>query len=224
MFASISSLAYLSTVLVVSIPCNIRGTVFAPEQQKLSILLQLYAFTWVLLVFSTIVLRSAEIGSTYFITFWNACALLGCVVGLVEAMTNAGNFEEEAEFESESRTYVGSPRYQAISTEEDADGQQPSSRPVEDLEPTETTPLVPREHLRPLTPPPDEGHGAIGWWILQLLLVVPFPVILVFHISVMFLGAVNQTLIDGNSPALSKSPLDIAFEDCLLTMLLSLMF
>ena len=218
MFASVSSLAYLSTVLVVSLTCNIRGTTFAPEQQKLSILLQLYAFTWVLLVFSTVVLRSADIGSTYFITFWNACALLGCVVGLVEGMTSARGFEVEAEDGSESHTYVGSARYQAISTEEDGDEQHSLSRTVEDPEPTETTPLVSREHLRPPTPPADEGHGAIGWWILQLLLVVPFPVILVFHISVTFLGAANQTLIDGNSPAFSKSPLNIAFDVRLLTM------
>lgn len=201
---------------MVSFPCNVRGTVLAPEEQKLSILLQGYAFTWVLLVFSTVVLRSAEIGSTYFITAWNACALLGCVVGLVEEMTRVRGSEAETEVENESIAYVGGDRYQAISTEEDTNGQQSSPRMVEEPEPTETTPLVPREHLRLPPPPPSEGQGAIGWWILQLLLVVPLPVILVFHISVMILGATNQTLTDGNSPALSKSTLSVPFKIVLL--------
>ncbi|KAG6382055.1 hypothetical protein JVT61DRAFT_692 [Boletus reticuloceps] len=195
-FASALSLAYLSTVLVVSFPCNVCGTVLAPEQQKLSVLLQLYVFTWVLLVFSTVVLRSAEIGGTYFITAWNLCALLGCIAALAEATTNACGFEEA---EDGSETYIGPARYQAISTEEDGDGQQSSHRIVEDPEPTETTPLVPREHSRIQSS--DEGQGAIGWWILQFLLVVPLPVILVFHISITLLGAMNQTLTDGNSPA-----------------------
>lgn len=190
---------------MVSFPCNLRSTALAPDQQKLSILLQVYRFTWVLLVFSTVVLRSAEIGSTYFITAWNACALLGCVVGLVEVMTSAPGFEAEIE----RHTYAGGVRYQAISTEQEANGQQSSSRVVEDPDPTETTPLVQRERLHLPTAPPDERQGAIGWWILQLLLVVPLPVILVFHISVMLLGAMNQTLTDGNSPASSKSTLHI---------------
>jgi hypothetical protein len=209
-------LAYLSTVLVISFPCNICGTLLAPEQQKLSILLQLYGLTWILLVFSTVVLRSAEIGSTYFVTAWNVCAFLGCGVGLVEATTSAPGFEAETEVGSESHTYVEGARYQAISTEEDhhdVNGQQSSSRVVEDTEATETTPLV----SRPLTPPPDKGQGAIGWWILQLLLVVPLPVILVFHISVMLLGAMNQTLTDGNSPVFSKSSLNVPSRVGLLT-------
>ncbi|KAG8220441.1 hypothetical protein J3R82DRAFT_3135 [Butyriboletus roseoflavus] len=95
-------------------------------------------------------------------------------------------FEVESGAGNESHTYVEGARYQAISTEEDANGQQSSPRIVEDPEPAETTPLVPREHLRPPTPPPSEGQGAIGWWILQLLL-----------------RAMNQTLTDGNSPALT---------------------
>lgn len=221
MFTSALSLAYLPTVLVVSFPCNVHATVLAPEEQKLSILLQNYGFTWVLLVFSTAVLRSAEIGSTYFITAWNACALLGCVVGLVEATARVHDSEAETEVENESAAYAGGGRYQAISTDEDANGQQSSPRIVEDPEPTETTPLVLREHLHPPPPPPSEGQGAIGWWILQLLLVVPLPVILVFHISVIVLGASNQTLTDGNSAASSKFTLSASFKVVLLITSLS---
>ena len=205
MFTSASSLAYLSTVLVVSFPRNLGSTVFAPEQQKLSVLLQLYGLTWVLLVFSTVVLRSAEIGSTYLITAWNVCALLACIVGLVEAMASAHGSDTEAEAEFENHAHARDTRYLAISTEEDADEQESTHGIVENPEPTETTPLVQREHLHTLTSSLDEGQGAIGWWILQLLLMVPLPVILVFHIVVMVLGAVNQTLTDGNSPASSKS-------------------
>lgn len=206
-------MAYLSIVLVVSFPCNIRGTVSAPEQQKLSILLQLYGFTWVLLVFSTAILRSAEIGSTYFITAWNVCALLGCIVALVEGMSSIGGFEAETEVGSEHHAYVEGTQYQAISTEEDADDQQSSHRIEEDHEPTETTPLVSREPL-----PPCQEQSVMGWWILQLLLVVPLPVILVSHIVVAILGATCQTLTDGNSPALSKSGSNVLFKVGLFTM------
>ncbi|KAF9237861.1 hypothetical protein BU15DRAFT_88557 [Melanogaster broomeanus] len=188
---SVLTLAYLTTVLVLAFPLNKHGIVPAPELQKHSILLQTYVFTWLLLVFSTVVLRKIEIGSSYWITAWNAGVLLGSIVAYVEGMTSARGFEPENGTEPEGQRYVGAP----TST------QMGSKHPelLQDPQPTEITPLVRRE--RSLPPRPAEGEqGAIGWWILQLLLVVPVPVILVLHIAIMVLGAVGQTLTDGNDP------------------------
>ncbi|KIJ15630.1 hypothetical protein PAXINDRAFT_176502 [Paxillus involutus ATCC 200175] len=196
---SATTLAYLTTVLVLTFPLNKYGIVPAPEQQKLSILSQTYIFTWILLVFSTVLVRKIAIGGTYFITAWNAVVLLGSIVAYVEGMTSARGFEPEHDTEPEGQRYARGIRYEAVRTDEPTNGRQTPGRIVEDPEPTEITPLVRRE--RPLPPrPAGEEQGAIGWWILQLLLVVPLPVILIFHIAIQLLGAMNQTLTDGNDP------------------------
>ncbi|KAF9222451.1 hypothetical protein BS17DRAFT_708764 [Gyrodon lividus] len=194
-FTSALTLAYLTTVLVLTFPLNKHGTTLAPEQQKLSILLQTYVFTWILLVFSTVALRKIGIGSSYFVTAWNAVVLLGSVVTYVEGTTSARGYGPEYETEPEGQRFVRGIRYEAVSADEH--GQQ-TPRIVDDPEPTEITPLVRRE--RALPRPVEEEQGAIGWWILQLLLVVPLPVILVFHIALVILGAMNQALTDGNNP------------------------
>ncbi|KIJ66081.1 hypothetical protein HYDPIDRAFT_110222 [Hydnomerulius pinastri MD-312] len=204
---SAMSLAYLTSVLVLTFPLNKHGILPVPEQQKLSILLQTYIFTWILLVFSTVVLRQAEIGSTYFVTAWNAVVLLGSIVACVEGMTGARGFEPASVTEPEGQRYVRGMRYEVVPTDDPSNGQQ-APRIVEDAEPTEITPLVRRD--RPLPPrPAEEEQGAIGWWILQLLLVVPLPAILVFHIAIMLLGAMNQALTDGNSAVSTYSAISI---------------
>ncbi|KAJ7074088.1 hypothetical protein C8F01DRAFT_1099195 [Mycena amicta] len=58
---------------------------------------------------------------------------------------------------------------------------------------TESTPLITRVR-------DEDESGAIGWWILQLVLAVGVPVTLVAHISVLLIAALSQTLSDG-SPA-----------------------
>ncbi|KAF8978695.1 hypothetical protein BDQ17DRAFT_1439953 [Cyathus striatus] len=45
-----------------------------------------------------------------------------------------------------------------------------------------------------------EEEGAIGWWIVQILLVVPLLVILTGHVANMSLSAMRQTLADRGSP------------------------
>lgn len=191
------SLAYLTTVLALTFPLTKHGVVSAPEQQKLSILLHQYVLTWVLLVYTTSVFT---LGGTYFITAWNAVVLLGAVLACVEGMAGARGYEDEEETERQQR-YVQGVHYDAIGTAEN--GHQDSENGhqrvdvIEETEPTEITPLIAQHgQLTPL----GEEQGAIGWWIAQLLVVVPLPVILVSHIAVIVLFAMNQTLTDGNSP------------------------
>ncbi|KAG2339609.1 hypothetical protein BDR05DRAFT_938905 [Suillus weaverae] len=194
-FVSALSLAYLTTVLALTFPLTKHAVVPAPEQQKLSVLLHQYALTWALLVYTTSVLT---LGGTYFITAWNAVVLLGAVLACVEGMAGARGYEDEEEIE---RRYVRGVHYDAVGTAEN--GHQDSENGhervgvIEETEPTEITPLI-AQHGRPT--PSGEEQGAIGWWIAQLLVVVPLPVILVSHIAVILLLAMNQTLIDGASP------------------------
>lgn len=193
------SLAYLTTVTALTFPLTKRGVVPAPEQQKLSILLHQYVLTWALLVYTT---SALALGGTYFITVWNAVVLLGSVLACIEGMTGARGYEDEEILEGERRArYVRGIRYDAVSNGEnghqDAENGHRNGGEVEDTEPTEITPLVAQ---RGEPTPPGEEQGAIGWWIAQLLVVVPLPVILVSHIAVILLFAMNQTLTDGTSP------------------------
>lgn len=196
-FVSALSLAYLTTVLALTFPLTKRGVVPAPEQQKLSVLLHQYVLTWALLVYTTSVVT---LGGTYFITAWNAVVLLGAVLACVEGMAGARGYEDEEET-GRQRRYVRGVHYDAVGTAEnghqDSENGHQHADVVEETEPTEITPLI-AQHGQPT--PLGEEQGAIGWWIAQLLVVVPLPVILVSHIAVILLLAMNQTLTDGTSP------------------------
>lgn len=100
--------------------------------------------------------------------------------------------------------------------EERADGHR-DTEPVE-TEPTEITPLIRQRRRRSSggreyivgvdgeailiedTTSKGAGCDEIGWWILQYLALVPFPLILVFQILVLLLHSLSQTLVDGSSP------------------------
>ncbi|KAK7691951.1 hypothetical protein QCA50_005356 [Cerrena zonata] len=91
------------------------------------------------------------------------------------------------------------------------------SEPIE-TEPTEITPLIRQRRRRStggreyIVGVDDEailvedstskgaGFDEVGWWILQYLALVPFPLILVFQILVLLLHSLSQTLVDGSSP------------------------
>ena len=44
----------------------------------------------------------------------------------------------------------------------------------------------------------------MGWWILQMILSVPVPVILLLHVVVIAVYATNQTIADGGSPVVCE--------------------
>lgn len=165
-----------------------------PEQQKHAVILQTYVLTWLLLLGSTIVLAKLKIGGVYLISAWNAVVLLGSIVGCLEGITGAKSLSK-----------------QSVEIEEGIDegGIIPDSTDAEhEADATEETPLI-RSHRRSLgkaAEKGDEDDCAIGWWILQLLFVVPAPVILVSHVGVFTMGALSQTLADGSDPAIGMVP------------------
>ena len=189
------SLAYLSTVRVLSAPLPKGGIAPTLEQRKLEIFLQVYVFTWLALVLSTVLLRKTGIGSTYLITFWHAAVLLGCILACIEATTCAPDFVPLPCTERNG--------YEAVPSEEVGDGEQ-TLVSAEEAEPRETTPLL-RTPCEASPAPSRKGWRAVGCWTLQLIVSVPFPVILFFHVAVMLLGGQNQTLADGINPATGES-------------------
>ncbi|KII95471.1 hypothetical protein PLICRDRAFT_98578 [Plicaturopsis crispa FD-325 SS-3] len=185
------SLAYLSTVLVLNLPVAASP----PDQQKLAILLHTYLLTWILLLVCTIVLAKLHLGGIYWVSAWNAVALVGSVLALLEAIvtarSNSGVIILDSDDEERGDTrYVSGIRYDVAGSD---DGQHEGEE-VE-TEPTEITPLV--QQRRRVSK--KDQDGTIGWWILQMLVVVPVPAILIFHIGVFLLAALAQTLADGSS-------------------------
>ena len=86
-----------------------------------------------------------------------------------------------------------------------------------ETDPTEITPLM-HQHRRvsqsgreyvTLDEPGDVKLGGrpaeeYGWWIAQIVLLVPSTAILLFQVEVLLLNALRHTLVDGSSPALGK--------------------
>ncbi len=93
---------------------------------------------------------------------------------------------------------------------------------IVETDPTEITPLM-HQHRRvsqggseylTLGRPGDvtvvgKSADEYGWWIGQMLVLVPATVLLLFQLEVLLLNALMHTLVDGSSPAMGKRcPLD----------------
>ncbi|KAJ7681779.1 hypothetical protein B0H17DRAFT_942691 [Mycena rosella] len=183
-FVLVSSftLTYLTLVFVVTPSSN-----HLPEKQKHIMLLQTYILTWILLVLATTSVSSG-IGGVYFVTAWNAAVLLACVVGCVENMLGA-----QGSYDAHRLRRV---HYDAL-PQRDEEHHEPATAEDANPDATEATPLMQSSQAPP--PRTKEESGAIGWWILQLILAVGVPVTLVGHIAIMVLPAIVQTLSDGSS-------------------------
>lgn len=182
--------------------------------QKETILFQTYVLTWILLLFSTIAVQ-AGVGGVYFISAWNAVVFLGCVVASLEGMLSSEIMREregyrsvrflseDEEEEEENREadrsppveHAGDPEQAHSSTAAEPAHEEPAMV-EETTEATERTPLIQRHVLERRPSLKTERGGAVGWWILQLLLVVPVPVVLVSHLSFLMIGAMSQTVGD----------------------------
>ena len=72
-----------------------------------------------------------------------------------------------------------------------------------ETEPTEITPLL-RQPTNGQTRSIDSNAEAHGWWILQMLAVVPLSALLIFRVTLLLVNCLNHTLVDGNSPNTGK--------------------
>jgi hypothetical protein len=81
---------------------------------------------------------------------------------------------------------------------------------IVETEPTEITPLM-AQHRRNARGEWDEepqkeeverwSREEVGWWIAQMLVVVPVPVLLLSQVAMLLLNSMSQTLVDGGSAA-----------------------
>lgn len=178
-----------------------------PNQQRLTMLYQLYILAWILLVIGTVLLHKLQIGGTYFLTGWYTFVFLGAVVGSLERIFRRHKLAKSQKPKpptprrSDSHEEHGLQDQPVLASSSSNNNDVSSTRgevdPVKKSQkPHERTPLINRK-------PPTEHQQEIastGWWILQLLLVIPIPVLLVSHLLIIFIAATSQTLSDGSSP------------------------
>ncbi|GJE94757.1 Zn-dependent exopeptidase [Phanerochaete sordida] len=201
-----------------------------PSSQKFAILLEIYFLSWIFLVIGTVGVNNLRIGGAYLFTAWNICAWLAAVVALIEAVLRArwasehgtkpdldvvDEPEPAARDQPAGHRFVRGIRYdapqRAENGEEGADGE------PEETDPTEITPLMQQQRRRstggreyivgvdnePLQVYEGGKRAAVheyGWWILQMLALVPLPALLLFQVTLILVHALSNTLADG-SPA-----------------------
>jgi hypothetical protein len=224
------SISYLAIVLPLSVKHLPFVHVAAPgsdRQRKLATLLESYALVWILLLIGTVATGRLQVGGTYFLTAWNLALLLGTLVALAEAWIRAGGAKGRSDLgavehrdghgvsEGEQQRYlVRGVRYEAGGTDtgaRDVEGEEIRVDGVVETEPTEITPLIAQQERNRSPSVHANGSDAEGaekdevlWWMFQMLLVVPLPVLLVSQLGTLLMAASGQTLVDGNSPVSGK--------------------
>ncbi|THG93134.1 hypothetical protein EW026_g8021 [Hermanssonia centrifuga] len=202
---TILALSFLS----ISLPLSLLNKLWPspPSSQKFAIVLELYFISWVFLVFATVAVNN-----------------IAAVSAVAEAAVRAGRGGEEGgkgEFdlvgEQEvngadpgDHRYVRGVMYQAPPEEEDGDSHQ-ESEPVE-TDPTEITPLMHQQRRRstgggeyvvgidneavPVSGLKKRGSGYVefGWWIAQMVALVPLPAVLLFQIVLLLVHSLNNTI------------------------------
>ncbi|OCH89411.1 Zn-dependent exopeptidase [Obba rivulosa] len=230
---AVMSLSYLS----VTVPLQaIHAMLPSPSAwEKLTVTAQLYLLTWILLVASTTMIRRLTLGGLYWVTVWNLCAWLVSCLSLAESVWREKrgydrNRKVQLDVESNddnddtvpARRYVAGMLHEYPETNGEGQDAQDGEAEAEivETEPTEITPLMHQHHrvsdsgreyvtvdagLGDAHTEPDSEE--YGWWIVQLLLLVPIPAVLLFQIELILLGALNNTLVDGSSPVVAYAGL-----------------
>jgi len=152
-------------------------------------MLQTYILTWTFLAAATAGLKQLHLGGVYPFTAWNTFAFLGCAVALIENVSPTAKISVWGK-DSCSTVKIPSPA-------------NPLPRTTTP-EFTETSPLL---EIPAQAEPQSQVDDlpSLGWWIIQLLLVVPVPITLLVHILVLLVDSLSQTLSDGNNPIVGSS-------------------
>jgi hypothetical protein len=217
------SLSYLSYILVLQ-PVSRRSATSPSahpaakaDTQRNAVLAQTYVLTWALLVVSLVLASKQGVGSLYWVTGWNVVLLVAVGVGKFEGMVKT----PPEELPSPPPSALPRQTTANVSEGEDEDTSATSPRqheqePEEHEHADERTPLFRRptwtyrskrdkkhlieEHEQLVKAGEAEGGGAMGWWIVQMILSVPVPAILLLHIVVIAVCSMNQAIADGGSP------------------------
>ncbi|TCD67775.1 hypothetical protein EIP91_011961 [Steccherinum ochraceum] len=219
------SLTYITLVLPLQASQHYYKT-YPAQSQKLAVLLSLFLVTWEGLLLSTIAVGKYSVGGVYFVTALYLSVWSAAGVGLGEAAWRAGN-ASEAEREREvfdlmgETGLVGGPVVQRTNVRSEVydgpvlvDAQEVEVEGTdavgEDVVVTEHTPLIHRAG-ESLDRRGSNGRGAPreavkthieenAWWIGQMVLLIPFPVILISQLQLLLTHSLRHSLADGNSP------------------------
>lgn len=218
------SLSYLVLTFVLTLPSSLPfyhskywfqpspAAIQPAQQQKYSIFVNLYIFTWILLVFSTLGITKLRpgVGGGYLFSAWNICVAVACILLAVESIvfTSLG-YESPKVIDEDGRQHEDL-------LESNRPGHDHSHRHGADSD--ERTPLLARDNAagydtsllpssKDLSGGEDGGAGTLAtWcWIPQFLVSVPLPVTLFAHVTMIVLDGMAQTLADGPSPWTGKS-------------------
>ena len=171
-------MAYLSLALSLQLAQRLRPV--PPNKQLSVILVELYVFTWFLLVGATILTRRINVAGLYWIAFWNASLLVAVVLRISERLWDNG----------------GTGRL--ISQRENEDDQGTQTDDQQETEASETTSLLRQDASQTSSLVPDE-KGNEFWWISQFIFSSTAPVLNLATIYTVWIGAMPQTIPDGGS-------------------------
>lgn len=147
------------------------------SQQRSVALLESFVFWWILLVADTVLMGNAEVGGLYFFTFFYAGSLAAVVLGLLEHVELPVALPKSA-------------RHKLVNDFVDEEGTDNTD---------ERTPLLSQNGLSIEREDADEDNQ-VGLWFMQFLLSVPFPVILVSQLAIVFIHSLSQTGTDSETP------------------------
>ncbi|KAF8262682.1 hypothetical protein EI94DRAFT_663412 [Lactarius quietus] len=201
------SLAYLSLAIPLQVAQRLRP--IPPSRQRTVILVELYGLTWVFLVAVTVLSQRVIIVGLYWIALWNASLLVAAVLGAFEGLWGTGKaggivlHREGSDSEGEG--------------EDDAPPLRWPQQQVEG-ETSETTPLLQQRASPTQSLVLDETvqDKAFFWWIFQFLISTTAPVVNLATIYVIWIGAMPQTIPDGDWVGNVYAPISLL---CLLIVL-----
>jgi hypothetical protein len=151
------TLAYLTLAIPLQLAQDFRP--ITPNRQLFAVLVELYGFTWLLLVGATILTRRINIAGLYWIAFWNASLLVAVVLGMSERLWGNGRAGRSIPHRRESEGDQGTQT-----------GEQ------QETEASETTPLLRQRASQTSSLVPDE-KGKDFWWIFQFIFSSTVPVL-----------------------------------------------
>jgi hypothetical protein len=142
---------------------------------------ELYGFTWFLLVGATILTRRINVAGLYWVAFWNASLLVAMVLRMSESLWGNDRAGRSIPHRRESEGDQGSQT-----------GEQ------QETEASETTPLL-RQHTPQTSSLVLEEKGRNFWWIFQFIFSSTAPVLNLATIYSVWISAMPQTIPDGGS-------------------------
>ncbi|KAI9445618.1 hypothetical protein BJY52DRAFT_1315924 [Lactarius psammicola] len=192
------SLAYLSLAIPLQLAQRLRP--IPPSRQRSIVLVQLYGLTWVFLAITTFLTQRVIIAGLYWIALWNASLLMATVLGAFEGLWGTGKAgrivlsREESEGEGEE-----DPRPRGRHQQQD------------ESDTSETTPLLRRRTSPTHSLVLDETaqDKAYFWWIFQFMISTTAPVVNLATIYTIWIGAMPQTISDGDWVGIVYAPISL---------------